>query len=232
MLVGPRILPHARALRNNGEMATAAVLLALTAAMVAGAPPAHVDPSARYLFYVHGAIVEREGKAAVSEKYGRYDFDGVTRALADGGFEVVAPLRRPDSVEAHAAALAQMLRGMLAAGLAPDHLSVVGFSKGGAIALQAAQLLGEPRVTFVIMAGCFPGGIGDASRLRGRFLSIRDGSDDQSDSCAPVFAAAGKEVAHEEVTLSTGLQHGLFYAPRKEWTEPVMRFLQGKSARP
>lgn len=35
----------------------------------------------RYIYYLHGRIIEIQGKDAISEHYGKYEFDSIVTAL-------------------------------------------------------------------------------------------------------------------------------------------------------
>lgn len=96
-----------------------------------------------------------------------------------------------------------------------------------------AALLGEPRLSFAVMAGCLrvggPRGGGglfleiyreSAPRLRGRVLSIYDASDRQAGSCESLLRQA-PALDYREITLEAGRGHGLFYAPDPMWLDPV-----------
>lgn len=220
------------------------LLLAALAAAMGAAPPAEgqggdapagaisadvppsPDPSRRYLLYLHGRILELRGRHAVSRQHGRYDYDGILAALADKGWVVISEVRPADTRLSYGEKVAGQARSLAAAGVPPESITVAGFSKGGSLALVASAALGHPRVRFAIMAGC---GIGPwrqeilpgvAPRLRGRFLSLYDEADGEAGSCREAFAAA-PGLESREIRLTTGRGHGLFYAPRREWLDPV-----------
>lgn len=134
----------------------------------------------------------------------------------------------------YAEKVARQVEALLAAGVPPEHITVTGFSKGGVITLFVSARLGNPRVNFVVMAGCGKGPFGHAytrvlrragPSLQGRFLSIYDGSDEVADTCKMAFAMASGGTTSTEIKLQTGLGHGLFYRPRKDWIEPVVDWI-------
>ena len=45
--------------------------------------PERPHPGSRYLFYLHGRIVEDQGANAVSPDYGRYEYSAIVSQLAD-----------------------------------------------------------------------------------------------------------------------------------------------------
>ncbi|MBI2370788.1 MAG: hypothetical protein HYV08_11235 [Deltaproteobacteria bacterium] len=194
--------------------------------------PPSIDASRHYLFYLHGRIVELRGRHAVSRVHGPYDYDGIVKALADRGFIVISEVRPASTRLGYGEKVAGQIRRLLAAGVKPEHVTVAGFSKGGFLSLVASATLGQPNVNFVIMAGC---GIGPsrqireefAPRLRGRILSLYDAADREAGSCREAFDRA-PGLQSREVRLDTGVGHGLFYAPRKEWLDLVSAWASGQ----
>ncbi|MBI2841670.1 MAG: hypothetical protein HYX75_25425 [Acidobacteria bacterium] len=183
--------------------------------------PSSPDRAARYIFYLHGAIVERMGRQAVHPEYGAYEYDAIVKALAEAGFVVISEIRTGNPVRPadYAAKVAGQVTKLLAAGLPPEHVAVIGHSKGGVIALLAAAI-NNPRINYAVMAGCLRSGPQPGaellSKVRGRILSIYDESDREAGSCKAIFTPA------REVVLKVGLGHGVFFKPRKEWLDPVL----------
>jgi dienelactone hydrolase len=136
--------------------------------------------------------------------------------------------------------VADQVRQLLAAGVPAERISVVGFSKGGAIATVASALLKDPRVTFVFLGACGDWVKGrDDLDVRGRILSIYEASDELGTSCEPLFAQASEPGEHREIRIDTGAAHGAFFRPRSEWLAPLFRWVgrpcpspAGETARP
>ena len=182
--------------------------------------PASIDPKARYLIYLHGRILETQGRHATSPDFGRYEYDAILEALAGKGLVVISELRGRDTGRAYANRVAAQVRRLRARGVPASHITVAGFSKGGFLTLVTAAELADPAVSFVIMAGCGPSsdeGI-PAGTLKGRMLSLYDASDEMAGSCQRLFAPG---MTTKEVRLTTGLRHGLFFRPRPEWIDLV-----------
>ena len=181
--------------------------------------PASIDPAARYLIYLHGRILEVQGRQATSPDFGRYEYDAILRALADKGLVVISELRGPETDASYAKKVGAQVRKLEAAGVPARHITVAGFSKGGFLARATATGLADPALNVVLMAACGrrpdPGRSGT---LKGRILSLYDESDEMAGSCAALFAA-GMET--KEVKLTTGLRHGLFFRPRTDWIDLV-----------
>ena len=181
--------------------------------------PASIDPAARYLIYLHGRILEVQGRHANSPDFGPYEYDAILRALAGKGLVVISELRGADTDASYAKKVAAQVRRLEGAGVPPVHVTVAGFSKGGFLARATAAELADPAVNFVFMAACDrrpdPG---PPAVLKGRILSLYDESDEMAGSCQRLFAPG---LPTREVKLTTGLRHGLFFRPRPDWIDLV-----------
>jgi pimeloyl-ACP methyl ester carboxylesterase len=195
-----------------------------TAGRILEAVPAAPDPKARYLFYLHGLIVEEQGTRPTSPKHGVYEYREILEHFRDEGFVVISEARpKGTDAEAYGAKVAGQVRGLLGAGVPPRHVTVVGASRGGVIAMIASTLLRERRVRFVIMASCGDYDIFKRFRvdLAGEILSVYDDKDDVAGTCAGFFERSSGVSKRKEVVLKLGLGHGILYRPLKEWTRPV-----------
>jgi hypothetical protein len=189
--------------------------------------PARADPQARYLLYLHGRILETQGRQAVSPDFGPYRYDAILEAFAARGFEVVSEVRTTDVGADYARRIAERVRTLLAAGVPATHVTVVGASKGGFLAVATAAELGNDGVGFVVLAGCGDSTLALAPKLRGRMLSLYDERDRFHPSCRETFAKAAGLREKNEIVLRLGLDHGLLYTPRKEWLDPATDFARG-----
>jgi hypothetical protein len=216
----------------------AAMLLALlpaacgpVAAVPQGAvldrPPARIDAAARYVIYLHGRILEEKPRDPVDERFGIYAYDSILTALAASGAQVIAE-RRPAGTDfrAYGGQVAEQVRGLLAAGVPAERITVIGFSKGGGIAMIASALLANRRIGFVLLAPCGDWLLNrDDVNVRGRILSIYEASDELGTSCEPLFRQAGTPGEHREIRIATGAGHGAFFRPREEWVRPVLAWI-------
>ena len=188
--------------------------------------PAEIDPDARYLFYLHGAIIERAGVRPTHPKFGIYEYRKILEVFAEHGLVVISEARPAGTDGAvYAKKVANQVRALLAAGVPSKHITVVGFSKGGGIAITASSILSEERLNFVFMGACGPW-LDKRPELvpHGRLLALREASDDLVGSCDALFDRMAGEGDREEITLELGGGHGAFYRPRPEWVDPVVEW--------
>ena len=186
--------------------------------------PTEIDPDARYLVYLHGAIIERAGVRPTHPEFGVYEYQEILEVLAGRGFVVISEARSAGTDgTVYAARVADQVRALIAAGVPPEGITVVGFSKGGGIAIVASSLLADENVNFVFMAAC-GAWLGSRPEVvpRGRLLALREASDELVGSCEGLFARAAGDGEREEITLELGGGHGAFYQPQPEWIDPVV----------
>ena len=209
-------------------MILAAAAFALVTPVVPGAilteAPAKPDPRARYVFYLHGRILETQGRHAVSPDFGPYEYDRILEALAARGLTVIGEVRKEVAGREFAERVAGQVRRLKAAGVPSRHISLVGASKGAGMTLQVAAALADPEMSYVVLAGC---SVDDAAALRGRILSVYDADDSLQPSCARTFAKATRLTAREEIVVKRGLGHGLLYKPHAEWVDPAVAWIYG-----
>ncbi|ADU61244.1 MAG: hypothetical protein KUA35_01235 [Pseudodesulfovibrio sp.] len=197
---------------------------------------AGVDPQARYLFYLHGQPAHKAGEPpAVSPRYGAYQTSDIVAHFEDRGLTVIDDIPMQDNANRSAAEVIRRMRVLMAAGVAPGNITVAGYSKGGFVALLVSSGLGDPRVGYVIMAGCGTGRNGFAfeqflakkrgARLKGRMLSVFAANDMEAGSCqGAVEQATGGGLVFQETRIRSSKGHGLFYQPLPEWIIPVARW--------
>ena len=204
---------------ETGEAPAGAVLTAV---------PEHPAPTARYLIYLHGAIIETQGRRPTHPEYGVYEYDQILDALAARGFQVISEARPAGTkVPAYAEKVAGQVRALVEAGVPADHIAVAGHSKGAMITLGASSLLDLPGVRYVVMAGCFRGGSPIRGiHLSGHILSIYDESDRLAGSCDTVFAATPPARKRRKRSSSTPASATARSTdPMNEWLDPLTAWL-------
>ena len=185
--------------------------------------PRKVDTTARYLFYLHGYIVEAGNIRPRSPQFGVYEYEQILATFKQHGFVVISEARKKNpEIEPYATKLAGQVRQLLKAGVPPKQITVVGASQGSWIALLASTYLANRTVNFVLIAACSADeGFLKLVNLHGRVLSIYEKSD-LAQSCRNYRTDATGISEWNEVEVNTGLKHGFLYRPMKEWTEPTI----------
>jgi hypothetical protein len=194
--------------------------------------PASIDPGSRYLFYLHGKIIEDQGLPAISPDYGEYEYAAILKALQGHGFVVISEQRPKDT---DGAAYAERVRGQVSdlrgAKVPAGNITVVGASKGASIAAEVSYRLEDTGVNYVLLGSCPPSMIDDWKRggmwLHGNVLAIYDYADVQySGSCEELFRMSeGRGLGrHQQIVLHVGTGHGILYKKLDEWILPTVEW--------
>lgn len=184
----------------------------------------------RYAIYLHARIVEESGRLPTDPAFGTYEYDAILDSLRGAGFVVLSDQRPPradsDSFAAH---VSRQVDSLLRLGVSPHAITVIGFSKGGWMAILASSRLHNPAISYVFMGACGPWAFERPGlHVTGRLLSLYETSDSLGISCAPMFARRGPGSRVREIALSLGLGHGTFFQPRSAWLSPVLAWARGR----
>jgi hypothetical protein len=194
--------------------------------------PNSIDPTKRYMFYLHGKILEDQGIPAVSPEFGEYQYEEILRTLQSYGFEVISE-QRPKDADGweYAQRTAGQVSELITFGVPPGSITVVGASKGATIATVSSHLVGNPEVNYILLGTCHPTLVEEWKQggliLSGNVLAIYDFEDDEySGSCEELFSfAEGKGLNHhDELVLQVGTGHGILYQPLPEWVLPTVKW--------
>ncbi len=184
----------------------------------------------RHIIYLHGRIVELQGKAAFSEEYGKYELDSILDALKEGNAQVYCELR-PENTEvpAYAQKLSRMIDSMVLTGIAPGDISVIGASKGALIAATTSSINPQP-VNYVLMGGNNTT-IEQQNdwHFHGRVLCIYDSSDTIAGKNYDYWKVRSPEaIAFQQLEVSERRGHGFLYRPLKAWTVPALNWTRNQ----
>lgn len=194
--------------------------------------PDNPDLTRRYLFYLHGLIVEVAGIRPKSEEHGYYEYELIVKELAQEGFIVISEVREKGTeVTTYAEKVAAQVKKLLASGVPPQNITLVGASKGGIITAYISSMLQNKEINYLFLAGLFEKCLQDPDlKLYGNVLSIHDRSDKLSMTPALYFDRSEGLGQFREVVLDLNLGHGLIYRPYREWLDPLWSWLNEESA--
>ena len=194
--------------------------------------PRSIDSAKRYLFYLHGRIIEDQGIPAVSPEYGEYEYEVILGKLASHGFTIISEQRskNADGMK-YAERVAGQVAGLLNAGVPTKNITVVGASKGASIVIAVSSFLANKALNFVLLGTCNPETVQFSKQqnlfLYGNVLTIRDSADGFAGSCEELFVfSEGKIARHEEIVLDIGTGHGILYKPLDKWILPTVQWAQ------
>jgi len=190
--------------------------------------PKNPDSTRHYLFYLHGLIIEVAGIRPKSEEHGYYEYQLILEELAREGFLVISEAR-PEGTEIkpYAENIVSQINTLLAHGVSPNDITVVGASKGGIICAYVSNMLRQKDIHYVFLAGLFEKCLVDVDlKLYGKVLSIHDRSDKLSITPALYFQRSEGLGQFKEIVLALDVGHGLIYRPYREWLEPLLAWVK------
>jgi hypothetical protein len=191
--------------------------------------PDKIDTKAKFLFYLHGRIVEIKGIRPTSPIYGVYEYEKIVESLKNRGFIVISEARaRNTHAGQYAQKLVSQVNRLLEAGVPASNITVVGASKGAFIAMIASTMLQNKEINFVFLAGCSDSIRKFDLNFSGNILSIYDEKDQLVGSCQNYFKQSIGINRQKEIMLKIGIGHGIVYKPLKEWIDPVVLWASGK----
>ena len=190
--------------------------------------PEKPDSTKRYLFYLHGLIVEEAGIRPESEEHGTYEYELILQELARSGFIVISEARKKGTeIKPYAEKIAAQIKKLLTSSVPPGNIIVVGASKGGVISAYASCMLQEKDIYYIYLAGLFEKCLQDpALKLSGKVLSIHDQADTLSITPSLYFKRSEGLGKFKEILLNLGIGHGLIYRPYREWLDPLLDWVK------
>lgn len=190
--------------------------------------PVQIDTHRSYVVYSHGQIVEGDDPRPVHKLWGQYDFPAIISALAENqSFALIAPHRPANTdLEEYVDRLTEWVCRLTDAGVKPENITLVGFSRGGHMTALAADKLKPLNINTALLGTCWQTGVQDQSSitLSGRLFSVYETSD-SARSCSKLASRSPQLSSFEEISISTGLEHGAFYIPLSDWVEPLLLWI-------
>ena len=117
--------------------------------------PTSINAESRYLFFLHGKIVEKKGIPATSRRYGDYDYLDMLDTFASNGFNVISETRSSGTdVHDYAFKITDQVVELIRSGVPASHITVSGFSKGGRMTMIVSSILNNKDINYVVLAGC------------------------------------------------------------------------------
>ncbi|MEZ4800895.1 MAG: hypothetical protein R2809_14185 [Flavobacteriales bacterium] len=181
----------------------------------------------KYIYYLHGRIIEIQGKDAISEEYGNYEFDSIVTALSDKDHVVIAEIRTENVDYIHYAnKVSKEIDSLVATGIQPANITIIGASKGAIIASHISTL-NLNSVNYVLLAGNneYQEQNNDW-KFHGQVLCFYDHSDTIAGGNYDYWKNRENYTnKFEQIELKTQLGHGFLYKPLKEWIEPTRKWI-------
>lgn len=204
----------------------ALLLLSLILPVCAFCQVAENEP-VKYVFYLHGAIVQQQGENAVSPSYGKYMYRAILDSFRKQGFKVISEVRPENTTgEAYAVKVATQVDSLIQNRVPPQNITIVGASAGAGIALEVAIIVENRNVNYAFMGICTASTPAryERKKICGNFFSIYESSDSPG-SCSKLLYNRMCGTGFKEIKLELGNGHGFLYQPYKEWLYPLAAWI-------
>jgi beta-lactamase class A len=183
------------------------------------------DTDKNYLFFIHNQFLEENLDGTFSDKYNvNVDYEGILQSFKKEGFIVLSEKRTKNTdTKKYAKKIVSQIDSLIKTGVQPNHITIVGTSKGGYIAQYVSTMIENPDLNFVFI-GCYQeSDIENYPEINfcGNILTIYEKTD-----AFGVSAIKRKETSKlkinqfKEIELNTGLKHGFLYVASEEWIKP------------
>ncbi len=179
-----------------------------------------------YLFFLHNAFLEEHKIDEPHPLYGKVEYKQILDHFSNAGFVVIAD-KRYSAVNpiSYARKVAKEIDTLIARGVRPADITVVGTSKGGYIAQWVSTFVTAPDINYVFIGACTPTSTTDtAIKLHGHILSITEHSDTSTCSCSPLATRTTATQHFYELQLNTGKSHGFLYQANPLWLRPAAQW--------
>jgi hypothetical protein len=182
----------------------------------------------KYVFYLHGKIIENKGPNAVDNTngYGAYKYYDILDSIRKKGFTVISEPRPKDTqLKPYALKVTAQIDSLVKRGVTPSDITVIGASKGAMIAMLTSSYAKNKSVNYVFMAACTDDIIETLPDINcyGNILSVYEKSD-QPKSCIKLKNQSPNITHYKEIEINTGLRHGFLYRPIPEWLSPALKW--------
>lgn len=181
----------------------------------------------KYIYYLHGRIIEIQGKNAISEEYGKYEFDSIVNVFKDSNSIVIAEVRT-ENVDylQYANKVSKEIDSLVKLGIKSKNITVIGASKGAIIASNISNINSNP-INYVFLAGNnnYQEEHNDW-KFHGQVLCFYDDSDNIAGKNYDYWKnKPNYTTKFEQIKIDKKLGHGFLYKPYKEWVEPTKKWI-------
>lgn len=186
-----------------------------------------------YIFFIHNKFLEDNPDGTFEPKYGvKVEYAKILESFRKDGFIVFSEKRKSKTNWIQYAEKVKLqIDSLISSGIKPNHITVVGASKGGYIAQYVSTIAKNPDLNFVFIGSFQNSDILETPEIQfcGNILTIYEKSD-----IFGVSAIHRKETSKlkinqfKEIELNTGLKHGFLYSASDKWIKPCKMWAKRK----
>lgn len=178
-----------------------------------------------YIFFIHNKFLEENPDGTFAKEYGvKAEYKKILESFRKDGFVVISEKRKAkaDAID-YAKKIKIQIDSLISKGVKPNHITVIGTSKGGYIAQFVSTFAKNPDLNFVFIGSFQDTDIEEIPSIQfcGNILTIYEKSDIFGVSAIRRKETSKLKVNHfKEIELNTGLKHGFLYIASDEWIKP------------
>lgn len=206
-------------------------LIFLTILQLACASKRSERQKEKHIIYLHGRIIEIQGKDAFSEDFGKYEINNILSAIKVKNSTVHCKIRTENvDVMEYAKLVSDNIDSLISGGVEPIDITVIGASKGAIIASNVSALNTSP-INYVFLAGNneYQENNNDW-KFHGQVLCIYDLSDEIAGHNYNYWEdRENYTTKFEQLEITTNLGHGFLYKALPEWIMPVQKWILTQS---
>lgn len=183
------------------------------------------DNEDKYIFFLHNKFLENNDSGTFSQDYGvKAEFNEILDSFRKDKFVIISEKRKPktDAID-YAKRTVQQIDSLIKKGVKPNHITIIGTSKGGYIAQYVSTIAKNQDLNFVIIGSYQDSDIEETPEIEFcvNILTIYEKSDVFGVSALKRKRLSKLPIPHfKEIELNTGLKHGFLYIASDEWLQP------------
>jgi len=183
------------------------------------------------VFFLHNRFLEEHELNDIHPQYGRVAYKEILSEFEKSGLKVISEKRNGNvNAREYATNVVQQIDSLIAKGVKPEKITVIGTSKGGYIAQYVSTIANNPKLNFVFIA-CFQNSdIQNIPEINycGNILTIYEQSDPYGVSALERKQKSTCEILNfKEIELHTEMKHGFLFKPLQEWIAPTVQWANG-----
>lgn len=185
----------------------------------------------QFIFFLHNRFLETHKIEEAHPQYGKVEYEAILKRFEENKFKVISEKRKGNvNARDYALQVKNQIDSLLAKGISPGSITVVGTSKGGYIAQYVSTFLKNPNVNFVFVGSFRDSDMETIPEINfcGNILNIYEATDDFGVSAKARAETSNLKVKRfREVELKTGLQHGFLFKASDAWLSPTIAWAKG-----
>lgn len=182
----------------------------------------------KYIFFLHNRFLEEHQLEDSHPEYGQVAYLEILEQFRQGGFHVIAEQRKGNvNAREYALKITAQIDSLIAQGVDPQSISVIGTSKGGYIAQYVSTLANNPDLNFVFIASFVEDDMENIPEINfcGNILNIYEKTDPFGVSAVERFSSSNCDLREfRELELNTGLKHGFIFKSLEDWINPCIQW--------